>query len=663
VSGGEALDRPLADALRARVNTLWNAYGPTEATIWATLGRITGEVHLGEPIPGYRLRVVEGELWIGGAAVARGYHGSPARTAERFRDELGTRWYRTGDRVELCDDGRLLYRGRFDDQVKVGGQRVEPAEIEAALVALAGVREAAVRALDGRLVAFYSGEAEPDALREALTARLPRAMVPRAFVALGSLPRSSSGKIDRAALRLPATPTDDTSREGGVTGMLEALFEEALGGPCAGDFFASGGDSLKATQLLVKLRESLGRDVPFHALTEAPSPSALAAWLLRPETSGPDLEPDTHLAPALRPRVRTGRVSDGALLLTGATGFVGRLLLARLTERVAGPVLCLVRCASREEGLRRLGLAENPGRVEVIPGDLTAPRLGLGDAEYAALAARTSRVVHNGALVNFVYPYRSLRAANVEGTRAMIEFAADAGAEFHHVSSVAVFESQGYADADEVREDADIDLSVGLYDGYPQSKWVAEKLVREAGRRGLRVSVYRPGMVSGHSQTGASNAGDFIMRMIRGCAELGVAPDLDTLVELVPVDYVADALATLVARGEPGTWHLTNPTPLHAREFIALLGRLGYPLETIPYAAWRAHVLAKLPPSNPLFPLLPFFAARADAVSLRLPRFTTNLTEAALGQVACPPVGEALLARSLAWLRAEGLLGAARSAP
>jgi amino acid adenylation domain-containing protein/thioester reductase-like protein len=663
VSGGEALDRPLADALRARVGALWNAYGPTEATIWATLGRITGEVHLGEPIPGYRLRVVEGELWIGGDAVARGYHGSPARTAERFRDEFGTRWYRTGDRVERCDDGRLLYRGRLDDQVKVGGQRVEPAEIEAALAALAGVREAAVRALDGRLVAFYSGEATPDALREALGARLPGAMVPRTLVALPSLPRSSSGKIDRAALRLPAAYTVDAAREGGVTGMLEALFEEALGAPCAGDFFAAGGDSLKATRLLVKLRESLGRDVPFHALTEAPTPSALAAWLLRPETSGPDLEPDARLAPALRPRARTSPVSEGALLLTGATGFVGKLLLERLLARVAGPVLCLVRCASLEDGLRRLGLADGPGRVEVIPGDLTAPRLGLGDAEYAALAARTSRVVHNGALVNFVYPYRSLRAANVEGTRAMIEFAADAGAELHHVSSVAVFESQGYADAEEIREDADIDLSVGLYDGYPQSKWVAEKLAREAGRRGLRVSIYRPGMVSGHSQTGASNAGDFIMRMIRGCAELGVAPDLDTLVELVPVDYVADALATLVARGEPGTWHLTNPTPLHAREFIALLGRLGYPMERVPYAEWRAHALAKLPPTNPLFPLLPFFAARADAVSLRLPRFATSETEAALGPLTCPPVGEALLARSLAWLRAEGLLGAARPTP
>lgn len=658
VSGGEALDRPLADALRARVAALWNAYGPTEATIWATLGRITGEVHLGEAIPGYRLRVVEGELWIGGDAVARGYHGAPAKTAERFRDEFGTRWYRTGDRVERTDDHRLLYRGRLDDQVKVRGQRVEPAEVEAALAAVAGVREAAVRALDGRLVAFYCGDVTADALRTSIAARLPAAMVPGAFVALPSLPRSSSGKIDRAALRVPTRTTDDVTREGGVVGMLEGLFEEVLGGPCAGDFFASGGDSLRATQLLVRLREALGRDVPFHALTEAPTPAALAAWLLRPEASGPDLAPDARLDPALHPRPPASETSDGALVLTGATGFVGRLLLARLVARVAGPIVCIVRCASPAEGLRRLGLSEGAGRVEVIPGDLTAPRLGLDDAAYVALVARTRRVVHNGALVNFVYPYRSLRAANVEGTRAVIGLAADAGAELHHVSSVAVFESRGYADAEEVAEDADIDLSVGLYDGYPQSKWVAEKLVREAGRRGLRVSVYRPGMVSGHSETGASNAGDFIMRMICGCAALGVAPDLDTLVELVPVDYVADAIAALVARGEPGTWHLTNPTPLHARDFLDVLGRLGYPMERLPYDAWRARVLASLPPANPLFPLLPFFAARADAASLRLPRFATTRTEAALGALTCPPVGEALLARSLAWLRGEGLLRA-----
>ncbi len=658
ISGGEALDRPLADALRERTGALWNAYGPTEATIWATVGRVAGEVSLGDPIPGYRLRVVDDELWIGGAAVARGYRGAPERTAERFRDELGERWYRTGDGVEVCDDGRLRYRGRLDEQVKVGGQRVEPGEVETLLRAQPGVREAVVRAFDGRLVVFYSGDASVEALRGALAERLPPGLVPRTFVALPSLPRASSGKVDRASLRPPEAPAE-ALHEGGLAGLLEALFTEVLGHPPVGDFFASGGDSLKATWLLVKLRERLGRDVPFHALADAPAPPSLAAWLSRPAPAGPALEPDAQLAPSLRPLPRRADAPDGALLLTGATGFVGRLLLERLLAREARRVLCLVRCASREEGLRRLGIEGAPERVEVIPGDLSAPRLGLSAEDFTALTSRTEVVVHNAALVNFVYPYGALRQVNVEGTRTMLELAAAAGAAFHHVSSVAVFESEGYADADEVAEDADIDLSVGLYDGYPQSKWVAERLVREAGRRGMPVSIHRPGMVSGHSETGASNAGDFIMRMICGCAALGAAPDIDTLVELVPVDYVADAIASLVARGAHGTWHLTNPTPLHARAFTDLIGRLGYPMERVPYADWRAHVLAKLPPANPLFPLLPFFASRADATSLRLPRFATTRTQAALGSLACPPVGEAILERSLAWLRTQGLLGPA----
>jgi thioester reductase-like protein len=163
-------------------------------------------------------------------------------------------------------------------------------------------------------------------------------------------------------------------------------------------------------------------------------------------------------------------------------------------------------------------------------------------------------------------------------------------------------------------------------------------------------------MVSGHSETGACNAGDFILRLIRGCVELGQAPEVDTLVELVPVDYVAESIVRLMLRGEPGIWHLTNPTPLPAAEFIELFAQLGYPTQRIPYAAWRDAILAGLPPSNPLFPLLPFFASRATPASLRLPRFGTARTQAALAPLLCPPVGTELLARSLRWLREQGLL-------
>jgi amino acid adenylation domain-containing protein len=210
ISGGETLPRPLADALRERCGALWNAYGPTEATIWATLARVDGEVTIGRPLPGYQLRQQGEELWIGGPALAEGYWRDPDRTAAAFVTHGGARWYRTGDAVELLPDGRWSYRGRLDQQIKLHGVRVEPGEVEAALVALPGVREAVVRPHRGALVAFVTGALPADA-GPRLAEHLPAHMVPARFVALDAFPRLVSGKIDRGALvppEEPSTPLD-----------------------------------------------------------------------------------------------------------------------------------------------------------------------------------------------------------------------------------------------------------------------------------------------------------------------------------------------------------------------------------------------------------------------------------------------------------------------
>ncbi|NPC80488.1 amino acid adenylation domain-containing protein, partial [Pyxidicoccus fallax] len=291
---------------------LTNGYGPTETTVFAVCFRMTdpaqagASVPIGRPIGGTRLYVLDehgqpvpmgvpGELFIGGDGLARGYVGQPSLTAERFIPDRfsgipGARLYRTGDRVRWRADGLLDFLGRADSQVKLRGFRIEPGEIEAALTAQPGVRQALVlvredRPGDKRLVAYVVGapDMQVEALRAALKQRLPDYMVPSAFVPLEALPLTPNGKVDRKALPAPTqgadagtfvaprTPTEE---------KLATLWSEVLGVPRVGaedNFFELGGHSLLATQVVSRIRASLGVELPLRELFRTPTVSALAA--------------------------------------------------------------------------------------------------------------------------------------------------------------------------------------------------------------------------------------------------------------------------------------------------------------------------------------------------------------------------------------------------
>ncbi|MFI5865406.1 amino acid adenylation domain-containing protein [Streptomyces sp. NPDC051546] len=216
VIGGEAaLPERVAQWCRAvdpdRVRLL-NTYGPTEATVVATVADLSrhpgGPVPIGEPLAGVRAAVVDGELWLLGGGLAHGYLGRPELTGRRFAALGGERAYRTGDVVFVREDGQLGFRGRADDEVKINGHRVDPASVESVLTAHPGVREAAVvpqETADGvkRLAAFVVAdpEVDADALRARVRAHLPAAAVPSVITLVEALPRTSSGKIDRKLLR------------------------------------------------------------------------------------------------------------------------------------------------------------------------------------------------------------------------------------------------------------------------------------------------------------------------------------------------------------------------------------------------------------------------------------------------------------------------------
>jgi acyl carrier protein len=334
VVGGEALGWDLVDRVRDQGECrVINHYGPTETTIGSLTFEVDGArrelygatVPIGRPISNTALSVVQadgrqvpplvpGELLIGGAGLADGYVNRPDETEARFTTlSDGTRAYRTGDRVRVWPDGSVEFIGRVDQQVKIRGFRVEPGEVEAALRAHPGVRQAAVTADDHgagerRLVAYLV--ADPAALpsreelRAALRTRLPDYMVPSAFVALEQLPLGPSGKLDLSALPAPETerPALDHEYVAPRTANEQAIAElwhELLDVDRVGvddDFFALGGHSLLATRIIAWIRSSLGVQLPLQALFEAPTVSGLAAAV---ETRRAEGETDDEVADLL----------------------------------------------------------------------------------------------------------------------------------------------------------------------------------------------------------------------------------------------------------------------------------------------------------------------------------------------------------------------------
>ncbi|HEX3759257.1 MAG TPA: amino acid adenylation domain-containing protein, partial [Kofleriaceae bacterium] len=302
--GGEALPPELAEQLLARTGELWNMYGPTETTVWSTCGRVElgqGEISIGRPIDNTEVWILDdagglapigvpGELCIGGAGVALGYHEQADFTAERFvRDPFaarpGARLYRTGDLARWRADGQLQHLGRADHQVKVRGYRIELGEIEVALARHPQIAEAVVAARPGpggeqRLVAYLVARAAaapgPAALREHLRATLPDYMVPAAYVTLDRLPLTPNGKVDRRALPAPERGDPRTERADAAEPpathaprtraeqLVAAVWRELLGVAhiaATDNFLDLGGHSLLIMQAVAKLEARTGKRV------------------------------------------------------------------------------------------------------------------------------------------------------------------------------------------------------------------------------------------------------------------------------------------------------------------------------------------------------------------------------------------------------------------
>ncbi|MCU1246817.1 MAG: linear gramicidin synthetase subunit, partial [Acidobacteria bacterium] len=602
--GGESVPveqvRRFARLTGGRV-AFFNHYGPTEATVCATVYKTIdaaevefSELPIGSPVANTsayvldeRLQLVPqgvaGELYLGGAGVTRGYLGRPEQTEERFladpfSSQPGARMYATGDLVRRLPGGALLFLGRRDRQIKLRGFRIEPGEIEAALLDHPVVRGTAVMLREDhpgerRLVAYLVSDAtlDPAALRSFLQERLPDYMIPAAFVPMEALPLTSNGKVDLRALPLPpkaaeaartiVPPRDETEA------ALVEIWRELLAVDEVSihdDFFAIGGDSLRTMPLVFRVQQHFGVELPLSSVFQASSVAQFAKEIEKARSGhlaiGPDLEsrinPDLEIDPATIAAYAAIEPSapPRVVLLTGGTGFLGAFLLDELLRATEAVIYCLVRAAGEEEGFARIrknleqyGLwnPELASRLIALPGDLAEPRLGLSEGMWDELARGVEVIYHNGSTVNFAVPYEKLERPNVGGTREVLRLATRLRIKpVHFVSTLSSFmveELRGSV----VRESDPLPAGSSIGGGYNQSKWVADRMVQLARAQGVPVSIYRPARVTGASDTGASNTADLFPAFIKGCIQLGAVPDTDEEMNMSPVDFVAAAIVRL----------------------------------------------------------------------------------------------------------------------
>ncbi len=663
IVGGEACPADLVDRHHRLLPgcLLVNNYGPTETTVWATTATLTpgGEVSIGETIPGVRAYVLdddlrpvpdgaEGELFIGGETVARGYHGRPALTADRFLPDPfaggGARMYRTGDRVRRLPSGDLAFCGRFDHQVKVRGFRVELGEVEAALIAHPDVVEtvADVRDLGGTdtLVAWArSAGADAAEITAHLRDSLPAHMVPTRLLLLDALPRNVAGKVDRGRLPDPA----DTGLAGaGPAGTgpeagdepvtpLEAevaeLAAEVLGVPVGrtGNFFDLGATSLHLSRLLLGVLSRFGVSVPTHQLFRVPSVLGVAQLIeaaRRLDDPAPTWTPaELEAAGELDADIRPGGLPPAAwsdprhIFVTGATGYLGAYLVKELAERTEATLWCLVRAGSEDEAVNRIRTAMSSyliwddallSRIRPVVGDLAEPRFGLAEAAYETLARQIDVIQHCGAVANFMYPYSALKPANVDGTAEVLRLATTGTLKaVHHVSTIDVLVGTGIERP--YREDGEM-IARTVPEGYARSKWVAEAFARQARDRGVPCSIYRPGLIFSHTRTGATQLNDYLLVEIRGLLDFGIVPDISYGFPVSTVDYVSQAIAVLSLRPDRlgGTYHLWHPEPARVEDVFAWIRSFGYTFEPVGFEIVLKR-LAELEPDSPVLPLLPLF--------------------------------------------------------
>jgi L-aminoadipate-semialdehyde dehydrogenase len=492
-----------------------------------------------------------------------------------------------------------------------------------------------------------------DDVREHLKKKLPAYAVPSVIVPLIRFPLNPNGKIDRPALPYPepaqlaaagarrpsqlGTALTDTEKK------MASIWAELLGdrGVSADSitgsdsFFDLGGHSIIAQQLFFKIRQEWRDvDVPMTTIFQYPTLRGFSASIdqamdpigLRLDTAEAiedDPEDEAYSADAreLAYQLKDFQTKEPLkpgeevhTFLTGATGFLGAYILRDLLSR-PGKVTALVRASDADAALGRVrqtcqayGIWDDSwgSRLVTLTGDLEKPNFGLQADTWNNLADAVDVVIHNGALVHWVLPYSRLRDPNVSSTMTALSLCAVGKPKnFGLVSSTSVLDSDYYVKLSEksiseggkgVLEEDDLEgARKGLGTGYGQSKWAAEYITRQAGKKGLSGCVIRPGYVLGDPEFGTTNTDDFLVRLLKGCIQLQSRPDISNTINMVPVTHVARVVVASCFNppiAPLGVAQITSHPRITINDFLSSLEKYGYTAPLVSYTQWKSNMEA-----------------------------------------------------------------------
>ena len=610
----------------------FNGYGPTETTIGATITEAGDTKTIGAPIANTGVKILgknlevlpygaTGEICVYGNGVGIGYQGLPEQTASRFINAYGVRMYRTGDLGHFDTDGRILYEGRNDSQIKLRGLRIELSEIENVILSFRGVLQTAcfVKEIDKteHLVAFYTEDngyhVDPAKLKKHLEDHLTRYMVPDVILPLASMPQTVVGKIDVKALKqIPIEcKVEFRAPESKTEKIICAAFGEILGKEQVGlddSFFEIGGDSLKAASLMVCIEEKLSLKpgtLEFSDIYKYYTPGLLADLLdgnTKKEEIGYDLRSLTYdgiddFLAAHSDKESAGVNSLGTVLLTGATGFLGVHILAELIKRtdICDKVICIARPSKRLTAERRVSsqlfyfenfnltddIAE--GRCDVYEGDISNPDIFAepNDLKIDTILNTAANVSH------FAYD-DALEKVNINGVRNLINYAEEHGCALYQVSTISVGGISNDPAESRVFTEKNLFIDQLIFNQYIYTKYMAEYyMLRAAVDDGLKVKIFRVGNLQGRRSDGEfqmNKKSNAFTRQLTSYLKLGVVPEsvYNYEVNFSPVDETARNIVALAATGDSTCiFHVSPPSGAKFEKIFDAFSKSGFETKPI----------------------------------------------------------------------------------
>lgn len=603
VIGGSVCPPEQVRAWAAKVH-LVNVYGPTEATICTSMCTCSTdwrEPLIGDAIEGIFYEISppeEGELIIMGPGVALGYLANDDLTTAKFATTEGERVFRSGDLVRRLEDGEIMFLGRIDRQFKRDGKLICPEEIESALLSHPALRESHVGLQDDTLCTWFSVHhaISTEALTLYLADLLPRWMIPTRWVELPMLPALSNGKVDIASLQtdLPLQTGHPLSGEP-LEDLLTQHIRDILSNPAVApedDFFESGGDSLAAMQFLARTAKA-GILLTPDTLCRHRTAAQMAKHHFEAggyERSSAEL--DSYVENAAKGLIAPNLQADPPeseqhIFLTGASGFLGSAVLGELLTRTEASITCLVRgdIGNKQlhirEQLRQHGYSPPGERVCFVKGDLEEQNFGLGEERWRDLTNKCTHLVHCGASVHSLEPYESLQRVNVGGTTTAINFQhCGRNKALIYAATLSVFVDARPLPSVCLETDA-LEGKSTIYGGYAQSKWVAERLVRNSAN----AHILRFGLLTANQGTGFSPSQDSLTRLLLGEDQFPAPSTLEegASLDFTPVDYAARVLVDiLIEAPSPRTFHIANPRQLLAEDLYRAVSSSLFDLVTEP---------------------------------------------------------------------------------